>query len=175
MRKRIKKILKKIIKALLVLLAFVLLIAIIVFYFHPSWFVDFYIGQDEHSIWAMGTFIPFQKELSDTNTYKYNLEWSPDEKYLVYADFFREVINDKEYFIKVIDVRELKIRTVFIGTDRTIYYKWLDNDNIRVYVSVGTGARIYRDINIHLKEPFVAIENLDIEYWTPQAWYNYDD
>lgn len=173
-----KKRVKKIIKILVALLISIVVIVSVIFYFSPSLFVDFYISGDERSIWAEGKIIPFWVETSGTNTHKLNdLKWSPDKKHLVYTDFVREVIYDKEYFIKVINARTLKTKTIFIGTYHTSHYRWLNNDTVRVYVSAGSGVRIYRDIDIHLKEPFVAIEHLngDPYLWTPQAWYNYDD
>lgn len=169
---------KKIIKIFFTLLVSIVGITFVVFYFYPSLFVDFYVSGDERSVWAEGKIIPFWEETSGTNTYKLDdLKWSPDKKHLVYTDFVREVLYEKEYFIKVIDARDFKTSTVFIGTDHTSHYRWLNNNIIRVYVSAGSGVRIYRDIDIHLKEPFVAIEHLNGEphLWTPQAWWEYDD
>lgn len=173
-----RKIIKRIIRIFVALLIFAIISVFVVFYFYPSLFVDFYIGKDEKSIWVITSPITFSWKMLDTSPDPYDLEWSPDEKYLAYSDFVREVPYDKEYFLNVISARTLKKRTVFIGTDHTVYYRWVDNNTIRVYVSVGTGMRIYRDIDIHLKEPFVAIDHLKLEdsyLWIPQAWWDYDD
>lgn len=160
------------------MLVSIMSIALAVFYFCPSLFINFYVSYDEYSVLANGTIIPFRKEISETDTYKFDdLKWSPDKKHLVYTDFVREVLYEKEYFIKVIEARTLKTRTVFIGNDHTSHYRWLNNNTIRVYASAGSGVRIYQDIDIHLKKPFVAIEHLNGEspLWTPQAWWEYDD
>ena len=168
---------KKIIKIFIALLIFVIVTASVAFYFDPSLFVSFYVSDDNNSIRVITSPITFSWKILDTSSENNDLDWSPDRKHWAYTDFVREVMYDKEYFIKVIDARTLKARTVFIGTDHTSHYRWLDNNTIRVYVGAGSGVRIYRDIDIHLKEPFVAIEHLDgeLHLWTPQAWYNYDD
>lgn len=170
-----KKIVKKIIKIFIAFLVASLAVMIILFYFYPSLFTDFYISNGGESIWVKTRPVYFSWKVIDTSSEYKDLSWSPDEKHLVYTDFVREILYDKEYFIKVIDPRILKVRTVFIGTDHMSHYRWLNNNTIRVYASVGTGMRIYRDIDIHLKEPFVAIENQGTIYWTPQAWWEYDD
>jgi len=168
---------KKIIKIIITLLIFIVGITSVVFYFHPSLFVDFYVSNDGESIWVTTSPVTFSWKILDTSSEHNDLSWSPDEKYLAYTDFAREVLYEKEYFIKIINPRTLKAKTVFIGTDHTSHYRWLDNNTIRVYVSAGSGVRIYRDIDIHLKKPFVAIEHLNGEpsLWTPQAWWEYDD
>lgn len=171
MRKRFKKI----IKIFSTLIISIVVITAVVFYFFPSLFVDFYIGYDKNSIWVKTSPIEFSWKILDTSSDPDDLSWSPDEKYLAYTDFVREVMYDKEYFIKIINPRTLKARTVFIGTDHTSHYRWLDNNTIRVYVSAGSGVRIYRDIDIHLKKPFVAVEHLNPVSWITQAWYEYDD
>ena len=173
-----KKRIKKMIWIFIVLLVVVVVTTSIVFYFRPSLFIDFYVSNDGESIWAITNPVVFSWKILNTSSEHDDLSWSPNEKYLAYTDFARETIYDKEYFIKIIDPRILKARTVFIGTDHTSHYKWLDNNTIRVYVSAGSGVRIYRDINIHIKKPFVAIEHFeseDLYLWTPQAWYEYDD
>lgn len=166
---------KKIYKRFAALLLSVIAVIVITFYFYPSLFVNFYVSNNEESIWVITSPISFNWKILDTASENNDLSWSPDKRHLVYTDFVREVVHDKEYFIKVIDVRMLKIRTVFIGTYHTSHYRWLDNNTIRVYVSAGSGVRIYRDIDIHLKEPFVAVEHQEPKYWVAQAWYEYDD
>ncbi len=170
-----KKIIKKIIKILIALVVFILTVSFIIFYFFPSLFIDFFISYDKKSIWVKTSPIIFSWEILDTSSESDDLSWSPDEKHLAYTDFVREVIYDKEYFIKIIDPKTLRVRTVFIGDYHTSHYRWLDNNTIRVYVSAGSGVRIYRDIDIHLKESFVAVYHLDPKYWVAQAWYEYDD
>lgn len=166
---------KRIIKTFTISLVSLLFIVIILFYFYPSLFIDFYIGVDEKSIWVKTKPITFNFKITETASRLCNLEWSPNKKYLVYIDDVSEILYDKEYFIKVINPRLLKTKTIFIGTYHTSYYRWLNNNTIRVYVGAGSGVRVYRDINIHLKEPFIAIDHLEPKYWIAQAWEEYDD
>lgn len=174
MRKRFKKI----IKVLVSFLGFLLAVMVILFYFYPSLLVDFYIGADERSIWAKTSPITFNWKILDTLSNVDDLQWSPDEKHLVYTDFAREVLYEKEYFIKVIDVRALKVSTVFIGPWEMGYFKWIDNNTIRVYVGGASGSRAYHDTDIHIKKPFVAVDHQEGNHesdWGFEAWWEYDD
>lgn len=173
-----KKRFKKIIKLFIALLISIVTIIAITFYFYPSLFVDFYVSYDKNSIWVTTSPLAFSWKILDTSSENDDLSWSPDEKYLAYTDFVREVIYDKEYFIKIIDPRTLKTRTVFIGDYHTSHYRWLDNENIRVYVGGASSAIAYTDINIHTKEPFVTVDHNkeeDSYLWGMRAWYEYDD
>lgn len=134
--------------------------------YYPERVFEFYRGEDEISIWVKIKPFNICKELSDTNTYKSSeLEFSPDKKHLAFYDMVREKIYDKEWFINVVDTRTFKKKVVFIGTYKTSFIKWIDNNTVRVYVSVGTGAIIHRDIDINFSEPFIAIDHMSPEFW----------
>jgi len=155
MRRRIKKI----IKILVTLLISVVVIASVVFYFCPSLFVDFYVSNDGESIWVMTSPITFSWKILDTSSENNDLSWSPDEKYLAYTDFVREVMYNKEYFIKIIDPRTMKSKTIFIGPWITSNYEWIDNNTIRIYIGGASGARFYRNLDIHRKKPYVYVDD----------------
>jgi hypothetical protein len=155
MRRRIKKI----IKILVTLLISVVVIASVVFYFCPSLFVDFYVSNDGESIWVMTSPITFSWKILDTSSENNHLSWSPDEKYLAYTDFVREVMYNKEYFIKIIDPRTMKSKTIFIGPWITSNYEWIDNNTIRIYIGGASGARFYRNLDIHRKKPYVYVDD----------------
>lgn len=160
---------KGILKILAIAPVSVFLIFISVFFFSPSLIVDVYRGEDEQSIWIKTKFFPLKKEISDTSSYKApNIQWSPDKNHLAFYDFTREEIFDKEWSLKVINPRFFEVKTIFIGDYKTNEYRWIDNKTIRVYVSAGSGVRIYRDIDINIREPFIAAEHTSPEYWTPE-------
>ncbi|MBU4030643.1 hypothetical protein KJ756_00515 [Patescibacteria group bacterium] len=138
----------------------------------PLSVIDIYRGEDEESIWVKTKFFPLKKEISGTSSYKPpNLQWSPDKNHLAFYDFIREEIFNKEWFLKIINPRTLGIKTIFIGDYKTSEYLWIDNKTIRVYVSAGSGVRIYRDIDIDIQEPFIAAEHPTPEYWTPEKTF----
>jgi len=163
---------KKILKILTYAPILIFLIYAIVFFMFPLSVIDIYRGEDEESIWVKTKFFPLKKEISGTSSYKPpNLQWSPDKNHLAFYDFIREEIFNKEWFLKIINPRTLGIKTIFIGDYKTSEYLWIDNKTIRVYVSAGSGVRIYRDIDIDIQEPFIAAEHPTPEYWTPEKTF----
>ncbi len=156
--------------SLLALLLFLIVITCGLFVvYYPEKVFEFYRGEDEISIWVKIKPFNVCKKISDTNTYKSpELELSPDKKHLAFYDMVREKIYDKEWFINVVDIRTLKKKVVFVGTHKTSFIKWIDNNTIRVYLSVGTGAIIHRDVDINSSEPFIAIDHMSPEYWTSE-------
>jgi|GEM_PF-6885378 len=145
---------------------------ILTFVFSPASFVDIYRGSDETSIWAKIKFLPFKKEISETDSYKFeDLKWSPDEKYLAFYDFTREEYNKKEWSLKIINPLTLAVKTIFIGDYKTGEYKWINNSIVRVYEGAGSGVRIYRDIDIGIDQPFIASDYMSPEYWTPEMTF----
>lgn len=160
---------KNILKILVCAPISILLMYTLVFFLSPSSVIDVYRGEDEESIWLKIKFFPLKKEISGTSSYKPpDIQWSPDKNHLAFYDFIREEIFNKEWFLKIINPRTLGVKTIFIGDYKTSEYRWIDNKTIRVYVSAGSGVRIYRDIDINIREPFIAAEHTSSEYWTPE-------
>lgn len=160
---------KRILKILAIVPVSIFLIYISVFFFSPSLIIDVYRGEDEQSIWLKIKFFPLKKEISGTSSYKPpDIQWSPDKNHLAFYDFTREEIFNKEWSLKIINLRTLGIETIFIGDYKTSEYQWIDDKIIRVYVSAGSGVRIYRDIDINIREPFIAAEHASPEYWMPE-------
>lgn len=156
-------------KILLIALSVLITLSVAVFISPPTSFIDIYRGADETTVWAKLKFLPLKKEISGTDSYKFgDLKWSPDGKHLAYYDNTREEIYKKEWELKVFDPILFNTKTVFIGDWKTGEYKWIDNNTVRVYENAGTGVRIYRDININEKGPFVASDFMSPEYWTPE-------
>lgn len=166
---------KKIIRITLIFFSLLFIVFAIyggVWFFVPYKIIDIYRGQDERTIWAEIKFFGIQREISGTYSYKSpNVHWSPNKRYFSFSDFVREEIYDKEWFIKIVDLRTLKVKTIFIGINKTSMHQWIDNDTVRVYISAGTGVRIYRDIDINIAEPFIAINYMDPKYWVPEKTY----
>lgn len=147
-------------------------VPIIVFLVSPFSVLDIYRGDDEKTIWAQIWGLPLKKEISGTDSYKApDLQWSPDRLHLAFFDFVREEIYNKEWFLKVYSPRFFQVKTIFIGDWRTSRYKWLDNDTIRVYVSAGSGVRIFRGIDINITGPFIANDNMSPTYWIAEKTF----
>jgi len=120
----------------------------------PHAFMDISIHNDETSVFACWKFIPLCQEVSDTTSYKFDLNWSPDGKHVSFYDNLEE--NSGRFsFLKIINPLTLSVKTVFIGPEGTGYSKWLDNNTIRSYEKGGTGVTAYCDINISFREQFV--------------------
>ncbi len=149
----------------------------LVFLLFPGFVLDFYIYPEDplelsnsKEIFLKTKPFGFSFQVTHTNRHKSHLFWSPNKKHLAFYERVTELTQkplDREWALKIINPRTFKIKTIFIGDYKTEEYQWLDNQTIRVYRSAGTGVRIYRDININISEPFVAIEYLSPEFWTP--------
>lgn len=119
------------------------------------------------------------KALTNDGKPKTHLKISPDGQKLGYfldLNYFIDKEKNKEInFIDYDNYTALMImnkdgsdkKEIYRGDYHTSYWEWLDNQTTRVYRSAGTGVRIYRDININISEPFVAVEYLFPEFWTP--------
>lgn len=153
-----KKIIKKIINILIVFLVSIITIVTIIFCFYPAIFVDFYVGSDRHSIWAIISPGSFSWKILNTSSEPDDLRWSPDEKYLAFFDDVYEP-HDREYLLKVINPRTMRAKTIFIGPWITSNYEWIDNNTIRVFIGGASGARFYRNLDIHRKEPYVHADD----------------
>lgn len=160
------------VKILIYLLIIAITVPIIVFFVSPFLALEIYRGEDEKTVWVKIWGLPLKNEISGTDSYKDSgLEWSPNKSHLAFYDFVREKIYDKEWFLKVYNPRFFQVKTVFIGDYRTSAFKWLDDSTIRVYVSAGSGVRIYRDININEAGPFIAAEHESPAYWVPEKTF----
>lgn len=162
---------KNISKVLLIVFLFLILFVfagyLSSFIFYPKDTLYFYRGEDEKSIWVEIKPFGIQKKISQIDCYKADdLKWSPNSKHLAFFDMTREKNYDKEWSLKIINPITFQEKTVFVGTYKTSFYEWISNNIIRVYVNAGTGIRVYRDIDINIREPFVAIDNADSDFWT---------
>ncbi len=162
---------KNIVTILLGVIAVMALSGIILFFVSPFSVMDVYRDEDEKHIMAEFKFLPFKKEISGTDYFKFQDTWSPDKKYIAFLEFAREEIYEKEWLLKIFDPRIFKAKTIFIGTGKTSNYAWLNDNTIRVYVNAGSGVRIYRDIDINTPEPFIAADHKTPEYWIPEKTF----
>ncbi|KKS65742.1 MAG: hypothetical protein UV40_C0002G0017 [Parcubacteria group bacterium GW2011_GWA1_42_7] len=109
--------------------------------------------------------------LTKTERYKSSLHWSPDKKRLAFfediEDLTGKIDYDKAWAINVIDARTLRLKKVFIGDYHASSYEWISDKIIRVFVSAGSGVRIFRDLDIGAKEPFIFVENSSPDLWSP--------
>jgi len=155
---------------------FLLLSALSMFYFRPSWFVNFYVSEGNESIRAKIAPFYFSVNIANTSSGPENIQWSLDKKHVAFFNLDPDWANNSdELSLNVIDARTFRVKTIFIGDYRTSHYRWINNSIIRVYVDAGTDVRIYRDLSINSNMPFSALSHASPEYWTPQAWYDYDD
>lgn len=120
----------------------------------PRAFMNISINIDGTSVFACWKFTPWCQEVSDTSSYKFDLNWSPDGKHASFYDNLGES-NSRFSFLKIVNPLTLSVKTVFIGPEGTGYSKWLDSNTLRTYERGGTGVTAYCDININYHEPFV--------------------
>ncbi len=148
----------------------------LIFLFCPSIVLDFYIYPEDpleysnlKEIYLKIKPFGFSFQITHTDRHKSNLEWSPNKKYVAFYENVREPTDesfDREWALKIINPRTLKIKTIFIGDYHTSNYQWIDDKTIRVYVNAGTGVKIYRDIDINISQSFIASEHMSPEFWT---------
>ncbi|OGH88653.1 MAG: hypothetical protein A3J93_00980 [Candidatus Magasanikbacteria bacterium RIFOXYC2_FULL_42_28] len=162
----------KIFKIISTLLVIICVFIFFIYYINPSLLVDIYRGEDQSTILVETKHLPIKKIISDTNFFKApNTQWSPDGKHFSYFDYVRVKWADKEWALKIIDVRFFTIKTIFIGDYKMSEYMWVDDDLVRVYEDAGSGVRQYRDININVKNPIVAVDDYSSGSWTPEKTF----
>ncbi|MFA5000356.1 MAG: hypothetical protein WC545_03280 [Patescibacteria group bacterium] len=144
---------KNIIKIIFIGLTWSIASLFAVFILWPRAFIDISII-DDTAVFVCWKFIPRCQEVSGTSSYKFDLNWSPDGKYLSFYDDLKESDN-RFSFLKIVNPLTRSVKIVFIGPEGTGYSQWLDNDTIRTYGRGGTGVTSYCDININYQEPFV--------------------
>lgn len=134
--------------------------------------VDIYRGENQESIWLEVKYLPIKKIISNTIFFKApNTRWSPDGKRFSYFDFVRLEWANKEWALKIFDARFFSTKTIFIGDYKMSEYMWLNNDTIRVYEDAGSGVRQFRDININVTDPIVAVDDYISGSWTPEKTF----
>lgn len=149
----------------------------LVFLIQPSLILDFYISPWELEAsgpWEVFIKIkPFSIDIQFTHSrnFKFNdLSWSPNKKYIAFFERIlkpAENLYDREWALKIINPKTFRIKTIFIGDNKTGEYQWLDDYTIRAYINPSAEARAYRDISINISEPFVVVEHKSPEFWVP--------
>ena len=163
----------RIIKFISLLLFITGLFVVVIFFIDPSSLIYIYRGADEKTIWAESKHLPIKKIISDTSFFKApNTEWSPDSKHFSFFDFVRLEWATKEWALKIVDTRFFTIKTIFVGDYKTSEYFWINNDTVRVYVSAGSGAVAYRDININIDKPIIKVDDWSSGDWTPEKTFH---
>lgn len=167
---------KKIIPIIMGIFLVFLVAYFLIFFFQPSKILHFYISPQEFEFSNQKEIFfeikPFSIDiqLTDTQKHKSHLTWSPNKKYLAFAERIMEPAEnpfDREWAIKIINPKNFRIKTIFIGDDHTSEHQWLNDNTIRIYINAGTGVRAYRDIDINIPEPFIFAERKSPEFWTP--------
>jgi len=77
---------------------------------------------------------------------------------------FQKVAGIYNYQFSV-DARFFSTKIIFIGDYHTGAYDWMDDNTIRVCASSGSGVRSCRNINIHVKQPIVAVDDYGSGNW----------
>lgn len=98
--------------------------------------------------------------------------FSPDRSHIAFIqDVFKENNRDYDryYSLQVFDVKNRQEKPIFVGSNKTSGFEWLDDNTIQIYLDAGTGVRAYRDVDIHRTEPDIY-DGTD-SFWTPDAEY----
>jgi len=163
----------KVIKILILLVILAVSIIATIYFNDPESLVYIYVGGDDKTIWLETKFFPFKKIISDTNNFKFSetAQWSLNDRYFSYYDFVGQEWLKKEWALKIFDAKFFTTKTIFIGPDKISGYEWLDNSTVRVHISMGVGVKTYRDIDIHIKQPIVAVDDYASGSWTMEKTY----
>jgi len=105
---------------------------------------------------------------------KTNFSFSPDKKYIAFIQYvFNEYGEDwdKYWALKLFNPKTNAEKILFIDSYKMSQYSWLDNDNIRVFHSGGTGVRIYIDISVNEKLSIFSKNFKEGEGWLPDENY----
>ena len=146
----------------------VLCVFIGVFFWQPSWFIDFFVNPVKNEVYV--EIKPFGIEQQFTSTGKFKADdvtWSPRKNYVAFFEDIQESY-DKEWALKIINPRTFLTRTIFIGNYHLSHYEWHDDHTVRVYINEGSGVRMYRDMSIFVTEPFVDIDHDPLKFWIGQ-------
>lgn len=163
---------KKIIKTIAALIGLVIVGYTSMFFVSPATLVDVYRGDDEKTIWIKTKHLPIKTIISNTSEYKApEVLWSPDKKHVSYLDRVEEDTYNKVWALKIFDPRILKNKTIFVGNWKTSRHKWVDKRTVRTYVTAGSGVRIYKDTDINVAKPFIAIDHVSEGYFTPEKTF----
>ncbi len=108
----------------------------LVFLLSPSSILDFYIYPEDplefsdlKEVFLEIKPFGFSFQITHTNHHKSNLTLSPNKNHLAFFENVMEPAQkpfDREWALKIINPKTLKIKTVFIGDSNTSEYQWID-------------------------------------------------
>ena len=105
---------------------------------------------------------------------KSNFTFSPDKKLIVFVErVFEEYGDDWDRYwaLKIYNLETDKEKTLIVDDSKMSSYEWLDNNNLRVFHSAGTGVRVYVDVSVHRTFPLFTKDYEGSEIWTPDMEY----
>lgn len=158
-------------------LGIILVTAIIIYWLNPSYFIYFYTNSQDEKLYVDIEFGPFEKsfpiyKVGPNSSYvdlywnaNQFIKWSPDKKLLAFISDVPgpDYAHDQPWAVNILNPRTFKkIKTVIVSDFGGSYF-WLNNETIRYFRGMGTGAGIYKDININSKKPMRVAEELSDE------------
>lgn len=163
----------KVIKILISFILFAILIIVTIYFNNPHSLIYIYVGDDDKTVWLETKYVPFRKVISDTVYYKFSetAQWSPNDRYFSYYDFVGLEWAEKEWALKIVDARFFSTKIIFIGDYHTGQYDWIDDNTIRVCAGAGSGVRRCRNIDIHVKQPIIGVDDYSSGNWTPEKTF----
>lgn len=116
--------------------------------------------QDNHP--KVGSSQDFQGEKSNF-TFSFN-----KRKIAFVQNVFEEYGDDldKYWALKIFDSDTREEKTLVVDDTRMSSYEWLDDKNLRVFHSAGTGARVYLNVSTDRSEPLFTKDYSGTEIWT---------
>lgn len=109
--------------------------------------------------------------------------FSPDKKLISFIqNVFEEYGSNwsKYWALKVFNLQTGQEKTLVVDDTKMSAYDWLDNKNLRVFHSAGTGVRVYLDTPVNKDQPLFTREFFGSDIWTLDEEYiqkakNYHD
>ena len=133
---------------------------ILFFLYKPKSVLDFYLTPGDHGEQAEDEvsvdIIPYlySLRLTDTERYKTDLTWSPDQRYLAFYERVLFEVFEREWALKIINPRTFWVKIIFIGNYHTSRYEWVGDHIVRIFVNAGTGADVYADFDASTLETY---------------------
>lgn len=106
---------------------------------------------------------------------KSHFTYSPNRKLIAFVqNVFDEYGKDwdKYWALKVYNLETKEEKELVIDNSKMSSYRWLDNENIKLHHSGGTGVRIFLKTSVNRKIPLFTKDYEAITLWTPDINYS---
>lgn len=103
-----------------------------------------------------------------------NFTFSPNKNLIAFVqNVFEKYGSDwKRYWaLKIFNPKTGDEKTLVVDDERMSSFEWLNDTNLRVFHSAGTGVRVYLDISVNEASPLFTKDYEGPKIWTPDMKY----